>query len=392
VSPPPQALFVSYTSLLGGAERILLDHATALAGPVALACPEGPLAARARAAGIEVVALTRRRVELRAGARDRLATPLRIAGQARELRRIVARLRPGCVIASGMRALLSCSAGLRGQRPHRPLVFQHNDLLPSPLVGRAVRAAARRSDLAIALSRAIADDLDPDGRLGAPVEVVRPGVDLTRFAPSGPARAAPPASGPTATAADAAPRGEHASGPPQALVLGAIVDWKRPALALEAVALATRELPDLRLRLAGAPIGAAGAELLIALRRRAARPDLAGRVDFAGQLEDVPAALADASCLLHCADREPYGMALVEALACGRPVVAPAAGGPLEIVDASCGVLYRPGDARAAAAALVDAIARAPELGRAARARAETSFDQTVACARFAALVEGVAR
>ena len=40
---------------------------------------------------------------------------------------------------------------------------------------------------------------------------------------------------------------------------------------------------------------------------------------------------------------------LVEALAAGRPVVAPAAGGPLEILDRG---LYPPGDADAAVAKL----------------------------------------
>jgi glycosyltransferase involved in cell wall biosynthesis len=368
VSTPPQALFVSYTSLLGGAERILLDHATALPGPVALACPEGPLAERARAGGIAVVTIADRPLELRASLRDRLATPLRIGGQARELRRIVAELQPRCTIASGMRALLSCAAGLAGVHPRVPLVFQHNDLLPSGPAGRAVRAAARRADLVVALSQAIADDLDPNGRFGARVTVVRPGVDLDRFAP-----AALPAA-------------------PTALVLGAIVPWKRPDLALEAVALAARELPDLRLRLAGAPIGAAGAELRARLESRAARPDLAGRIEISGQVDDVPTALASSTCLLHCADREPYGMALVEALACGRPVVAPAAAGPPEIVDASCGVLYRPGDAPAAAAALVDVLGRAPEMSPAARTRAEAHFDATTARTRFAALVEDIAR
>jgi len=381
VSTPPQALFVSYTSLLGGAERILLDHATALRGPVALACPNGSLAERARAAGIEVVPLAPRPVELRARVSDRVTMPLRIAGQGRELRQIVARLRPTCVVASGMPALLSTAAALaRGPRPR--FVFQHNDLLPSPLVGRAVRAAVRRTDLVVALSQAIADDLDPrrrsapppgDGgrparRTHPPLEVIRPGVDLDRFAP-----ALPPAA-------------------PIALLLGAVVGWKRPDLALDTVALAAHELPDLRLRVAGAPIDAAGAELLAALVRRAAEPDLAGRVDLLGPVDDVPAALADATCLLHCAVREPYGMALVEALASGRPVVAPASAGPLEIVDSSCGALFAPGDARAAATALVDVVRRADQLGPAARTRAEAHFDATVSRARFAALVEDVAR
>lgn len=389
MATPPQALFVSYTSLLGGAERILLDDAAALAGPVALACPEGPLAERARAAGIEVATLAPRRAELRASARDRIATPLRVAAQARELRRIAARLEPRCVVASGMRALLSSSAALRGTRRH-PLVFVHNDLLPSPLVGRAIRAAARRADLVVALSRAIADDLDPAGRLPTRVEVVNPGVDLARFAPRDTPPGIPGSAGtsrPTAAAAASTPTGDR---PATALVLGAIVGWKRPDLAFEAVALAARELPNLRLRLAGAPLGDGGPALLAALERRAAAPDLAGRVDFLGPVDDVPAALAGATCLLHCADREPYGMALVEALACGRPVVAPDAAGPLEIVDAGCGALYRPDDPAAAAAALVEVIPRAAALGAAARARAEARFDVAVSRARFSALLDEV--
>lgn len=365
----PQALFVSYTSLLGGAERILLDHATALAGPAVLACPDGPLADAARDAGLEVVTLRLRRMELRASARDRLAMPLRMGAQSREVRRIVAGLRPGCVIGWSMRGLLSSAGALRGLKPARPLVFHHNDLLPSPLVGRAVKATARRADLVIALSQAIADDLERGGELGTPIAVVSPGVDLTRFAP----QASPPAV------------------PPTALVLGAIVDWKRPDLALEATARAARRLPELRVRFAGGPIDAAGDALLADLQRRADRPDLAGRVEFLGSVDDVPATLGEATCLLHCSDREPYGMALVEALACGRPVVAPASTGPAEIVDASCGVLYAPGDAEAAATALVDAVERADALGRAARVRAEARFDRAVARGRFRALIDELA-
>ena len=386
VSKPPQALFVSYTSLLGGAERILLDHATALPGPVVLACPEGPLAERARVAGIGVATIGARPVELRASLRDRVAMPLRVAAQARELRQIAARVTPGCVVAWGMRPLLSCAAGLRGLHPQPPLVFQHNDLLPGPLIGRAVRAAAQRAALTIALSQAIADDLDPARKLT--IEVVRPGVDLHRFRP--PRRSAQPGEPDTPRSGSQAERGirlPRRTTAPVALVLGAIVDWKRPDLALEAVALAAHELPDLRVRLAGAPLAASGDRLLAALRERAARPDLSGRVEFADQVEDVPAALAASTCLLHCADREPYGMALVEALACGRPVVAPAAAGPLEIVDASCGALYPPGDAHAAAAALVDVVRRSAELGPAARERAAAAFDRDQARVRFRSLI-----
>jgi glycosyltransferase involved in cell wall biosynthesis len=296
-----------------------------------------------------------RPLELRRSARDRLAAAPRLAAAALELRGLVRARRPGAVIGWSMRGGMTAAAATRRLRPRPRIVFQHNDLLPGPAIGRLVRRAARRADSVVALSRAIADDL------GVPAAVVHPGVDLERFSPSPPAN------------------------PPVALVLGAVVPWKRPELALDAVAIAARELPDLRLVLAGAPLDGAGEELLASLRRRAELPDLAGRVTFAGRVPDQREALAAATCLLHCADREPFGLALVEALASGRPVAAPGACGPAEIVDAASGRLYAPGDPAAAARALVDVMRHAEELGRGARARAERDFDVRAARERWSA-------
>lgn len=362
----PQALFVSYTGVLGGAERILLDRAAALEGPVAVACPAGPLSKAARGAGLEVIGLRARRVELRATARDRLAGPLRLGAQSREVRRAIAALRPRCVVAWNMRGLLAAAGAMAALRPRRPLVFAQNELLPSPLVGRAVRVAARRADAVVALSAAIAADLDPSGRLADRTSVIHPGVDLDRFAP------------------------QPLPAEPAALVLGAIVHWKRPDLALDVFERAARAEPGLRLRIVGAPLGEAGDGLLATLRRRAAEPDFAGRVEIAGEVQDAAAALAGATCLLHCADREPFGLVMAEALAAGRPVVAPRAGGPLEIVDDDCGALYEPGDAPAAARALVDVVRRAPELAGGARTRAQERFDARDAGRRFAELIGGL--
>ena len=358
---------MSSTSLLGGAERILLDRAQALEGPVVLACPDGELGDSAREAGLTVITLRSRRAELRAGVRDRVGAPLRIGAQSAEVRRLVRRLAPRCVIGWSMRGVLASAGALAGARAAPPLVFAHNDLAPSPGVARVVRLAAGRAAGVLALSRAIAEDLDPLGRLA--VEVIHPGVDLDRFAPS-----------------------PLPAGPPEVLVLGAVVDWKRPDLALETAALAARDLPGLRLRLAGAPMGESGRRLAAWLRARASEPDLAGLVSQEGAVEDVPGALRRATCVLHCADREPFGVALVEALACARPVVAPAAAGPLEIVNERCGALYRPGDAPAAAAALLETVRRAPDLARPAREQAERLFDRRVSNRRFRAAVEGVLR
>jgi len=361
-------LFVSYSGLYGGAERILLDVLSGVGEPVVLACPEGGLAERARDAGAPVLSLPGRRIQARTSPRDRAAAPLRLAAHAREIRELAASLGAPVVVAWGMRSAMAAAAGLAGMRRPPRLVFEHVDVLPAGAPARAVRAVARRADAVVCLSRAIADDLDPRGELGDRVHVVRPGVPVPERAP-----APPPA------------------GPPGALVLGAIVDWKRPDLALEAVAAARREVPELRAVLAGPAIGEQGEALLARLRERASRPDLAGRVEIPGPLRDPGPALAAATCLLHASDREPYGMVLAEALAAGRAVVAPAAGGPLEIVDGGCGRLYRPGDAADAARALTEVVAdpaRAAEMGAAgwARARERLRLEDSLERWREAAL------
>ncbi len=87
--------------------------------------------------------------------------------------------------------------------------------------------------------------------------------------------------------------------------------------------------------------------------RRQAESQLPGRVQFLGQRDDVPRLYAAAD--LHCQPNlqpEPFGIAWVEALYAGLPVITTALGGALEIITAGCGVLVPAGDAGALTAAL----------------------------------------
>ena len=372
----------SYSGALGGAERILLDVASGLPEPPELALPEGPLAEEARARGLGVFELQERSLVLRASTRNRAAAPLRLAGHAAELRALIASANPDAVIAWGMRTGLAMPAAL-GPGARVPLMLHHHDLLPGPLVGRAVRAAAARASLVVALSECIARDLDPNGALGARLRIVRPGVDLERFTARD---GAAPRSG-----ADAQDRERGCA----ALVLGAIEPWKRPDLALEATALAARELPGLRVRLVGEPLGPEGRRLLARLRDRAERPDLRGRVELVGRVPDPERELAEADCLLHCADAEPYGLVMAEALASGLPVVAPDSCGAAEILEPGCGRSYEPGSAHAAATALVEVLADPAESARmssAARAAAERRLDLRATQALYADLIGELGR
>ncbi|HEX5620919.1 MAG TPA: glycosyltransferase [Solirubrobacteraceae bacterium] len=343
-------LIVSYSGVLGGAERILLDCATRLRTPVLLACPVGPLATAAKEAGLAHAPVPERSLRLRGA---RIAHARAAAAVARDVAALSRRHRPRAVGAWGARAVLA--AGVIPRRP--PVLAVHMDLLPSGGVALAVRAATRRAQGVAAASEAIAE------AVGGGI-VLHPGVDLAAWTPEPP----------------------PAPNPPRALVLGALVPWKRPDLALEVAA----RIPALQLELAGAPIPGDAQEFEVRLRERAAQPDLAGRVTFLGSLPDPRPALARAHCLLHCADAEPWGLALVEALAAGRPVVAADAAGPREIVADGAGRRFPPGDAAAAAAAL-QAVLADPAAPAAARARAEM-FPVAASAARFEAALEAVAR
>jgi glycosyltransferase involved in cell wall biosynthesis len=319
-------LFASYSGVLGGAERVLLDCVTRLEREITVACPEGPLAAALRQAGIAHVPIKERPLKLspaHAGG---------IAGLALELRR----RKPEFIVAWGARAVLATA--LTGRR----WLAVHHDLLASPAVLGTVRATTKRANGVAAASHAIARQFKGD------ITVLHPGVDLTRFTPQ--------------------PLPE---GPPHALVLGALVPWKRPDLALEIA----KHMPELRVTIAGATLPGDDGRLERTLGE-------AERITLAGAIDDVPRALANAHLLLHCADAEPYGMVLVEALAAGRPVVAPAAGGPLEIVADGAGRLYPPGDAQAAADA-IRAVLADPQAPANARRRAEEHFEVTQSVSRL---------
>ena len=309
--------------MLGGAERVLLDCATRLDRPVTIACPPGPLAEAAGALHVPLPA-----GPLRLGPRHAAALV--------RMSRALSRLEGDLLVAWGARAVIA-AAPLR-----RPVLAVHHDLHHGA-VRTVVRAATRRADGVAAASQAIADEL------GMPAAVLHFGVDLDAFTPT--------------------PLPE---GPPQALVLGALVGWKRPDLAMEIA----RRMPDIHVTFAGAPLP--GEEYT---------PDAPPNVTFAGHVTDVRTALARAHVLLHCADAEPYGLALVEALAAGRPVVAPAAGGPVEIVQDGAGRLYPPGDADAAVEAL-RAVFADPEAPHAARRRAEAAFDVNDSVRRLAATID----
>jgi glycosyltransferase involved in cell wall biosynthesis len=91
---------------------------------------------------------------------------------------------------------------------------------------------------------------------------------------------------------------------------------------------------------------------------------------------------------------EPFGKTLIEAMACGTPVVAFDVGGPRDIVEhQATGFLVPELDARGIAEGIgwcLGDAGRTAALGRSARSRVETKFDIDVVAARYCKLYEEI--
>jgi glycosyltransferase involved in cell wall biosynthesis len=163
--------------------------------------------------------------------------------------------------------------------------------------------------------------------------------------------------------------------------------WKGHARLLEALA-ELRDVPGWIWWQVGGAQRPAEAAFLSSLREAAGRYGIGDRIRWIGERTDVPQLLAAAD--FHCQANlspEPFGIAFVEALASGLPVVSTDLGGAREIVDSTCGVLVAPGDRMALAAALRrligDSSLRA-QLGHAAPDRARRLCDPSVQLRRLA--------
>jgi glycosyltransferase involved in cell wall biosynthesis len=119
---------------------------------------------------------------------------------------------------------------------------------------------------------------------------------------------------------------------------------------------------------------------------------LRGRLKYLGFRADVERVLAAADVVVCSSHFEGYGMAIVEAMAAGRPVVSTNNGGPAEtIIPGTTGYLVPPGDAAGLAAHVIDLLrdpAQRQRLGAAGRARAEQHFSAAGNAEQFTRALE----
>ena len=186
-------------------------------------------------------------------------------------------------------------------------------------------------------------------------------------------------------------RSKPPTGSLQLLTIGRLVPFKGVQHLLSALALPALRALDLHLHIVG------DGPLKAALQAQVEADGLAQRVSFHGacprekvlpliEASDlyVAPAIVDAE-----GNTETQGVALLEAMASGQPVIASAVGGIPETLDTTSAALIPPGDIEALAAAVQNLLLR-PEswaaLGHAGRERVERHYDRQTWIDRLEAL------
>lgn len=130
--------------------------------------------------------------------------------------------------------------------------------------------------------------------------------------------------------------------------VGRLVDWKNFDILIQAVALLKKRGADFRLRIIGN-----GAERQ-RLSNLISRLGVDDRVEMLGALprQDIIENLGNSDAFVLASQHETFGVVFIEAMAMGLPVIAGNAGGPVDLVDKSTGLLVKLRDSEALADAM----------------------------------------
>jgi glycosyltransferase involved in cell wall biosynthesis len=143
---------------------------------------------------------------------------------------------------------------------------------------------------------------------------------------------------------------------PDLVAIGRLSGQKGFALLVEAVAIATRTLPDLHLTLVG------DGDLRPQIAAAIARHGLTQNITLTGWQSEqgVRTALNNATALILPSFAEGLPVVIMEAMAAARPIIATSIAGIPELVTADCGWLVPAGDAQALATA-IETLAATPQ-------------------------------
>jgi len=374
VHTSPDVLFVDHSGALGGAELYLLDVARALQNHCSVALFEhGPFASRLETAGVKTRIL--RAPEALRGVRrsSRLTSLLRTVpatlSQGYRLSRIASE--HDVIYANSQKALVV--SAIAGWLSARPVIWNLHDILTADHFSRANRW------LAVGIANVFVNHvvvnseatrrsfIDSGGRVDT--TVVYNGIEASNFEVDAGARSRI--------------RSQLGVSSDQTLVgvFSRLAPWKGQHVLIEALSY----LPELHAVFVGDALFEGDEAYTSKLRSMCEDHGISDRVHFVGFQDDVGEWMSAVDIVAHTSTSpEPFGRVVVEGMLAGRPIVATAAGGVLEIVDDDqTGCLVPPGDAQALARtlrSLIECPAKRKRMARVGRRYAESTFSvgQTV--------------
>lgn len=336
-----KVLFLSPIAGLGGAEQVLLTmtdmlrlHVPEVESTV-LTLGDGPLVDALRERNVKVVSFpVPRALEQLGDSGAGALGKLRFMGKAAlaipalwrircDLKKTILDLQPDLIHSNGIKShLLAFFAGLQSI----PIVWHIHDFYGSrPLASKMLRWAAQSCSEGIAISQAVADDFHKVAG-PRPVSIIHNAIDVSRFFPCH---------------LDSQFPGDPASTPRGTLRVGMVATyarWKGQEIFFQSAAKILRILPGLPVQfyLVGGPIyQTAGSQYQENdLRNRTLELGISEKMRLICFQTKPEKVYSNLDIVVHASTKpEPFGLTIVEAMACGRPVVASLAGGVAEIIE-----------------------------------------------------------
>lgn len=127
--------------------------------------------------------------------------------------------------------------------------------------------------------------------------------------------------------------------------VGQFVPWKNHIAFLKAASHVASSLPNARFVLVGDDIFGRDSAYKSSLLSYAEDSTIAEKVSFLGWQENMDEVWPKINCLVHTAEREPFGRVIIEAMAHKIPVITVDSCGPSEIIqNGKTGILVQPND------------------------------------------------
>ena len=270
----------------------------------------------------------------------------------RQLRARVAVIKPDLIHANSIRAGLVATAATFGLGSQ--VVWHLHDLLPQHPLSTLIRLFALFSTRTrmIAVSEAVASNFSGRfaSRLKSRIVVILNAIDPDNILPD-----------PTARRRIRKELRIRETDPLIGIV-GQVTPRKGQLELVRAFAFALSEIPRTVLLVAGAPLFNRDDEYMKAVEHVAMDRGIRDRVRMLGARSDIGAIMQALDLLVVNSNAEPFGLVILEAMACGTPVLAAAVDGIPEIIEhQENGWLVPSRDEGALARAIID-LSRDPEL------------------------------